>query len=195
MNDKAKSGSVIFSHLALCVADLARSRAFYCGALGFTAGEEYLSSGHRVAKLLECPASGFEGCFLRRGDTLLELLCYAEGAPGEVTPRRPQEHGFAHVGFTVDDIDTVTAAIERHGGALRTRLDHSFGSKPEQPRTIIMFCTDPDGNRIELIAHPSSAERDAHTAFLGLHQIGWPAGLEKTLAFSPHCNPPGQRAD
>jgi hypothetical protein len=31
-----------------------------------------------------------------------------------------------------------------------------------------VFCTDPDGNRIELIEHPASAEREAHTAFLGL---------------------------
>ena len=53
--------------------------------------------------------------------------------------------------FTVDDIGTVVAEIERHGGALRTRLDHSFGDKPAQPCTIIVFCTDPDGNRIELI--------------------------------------------
>ena len=37
-----------------------------------------LSSGPRVAKLLECSASGFAGCFLRRGDTLLELLAYAK---------------------------------------------------------------------------------------------------------------------
>jgi catechol 2,3-dioxygenase-like lactoylglutathione lyase family enzyme len=182
MKDKKSSGWTAFSHLALSVADLARSRAFYCGALGFTAGGEYRSSGPRVAKLLECPASGFAGCFLRRGDTLLELLCYEEGASGEVTPRRPQEHGFAHVSFTVDDIGTVVAEIERRGGALRTRLDHSFGDKPEQPRTTIVFCTDPDGNRIELIAHPASAERAAHAAFLGLQEIGWPAANQRPLS-------------
>jgi catechol 2,3-dioxygenase-like lactoylglutathione lyase family enzyme len=182
MKDKKSPGWTAFSHLALSVADLTRSRAFYCGALGFSAGEEYLSSGPRAAKLLECPASGFAGCFLRRGDALLELLCYAEGAPGEVTPRRPQEHGLAHVSFTVDDIGAVVAEIERYGGALRTRLDHSFGDKPEQPRTAIVFCTDPDGNRIELIAHPASAERAAHTAFLGLQEIGWPAANRRSLS-------------
>jgi catechol 2,3-dioxygenase-like lactoylglutathione lyase family enzyme len=175
------SGYSVFSHLALSVADLARSRAFYCGALGFSAGGEYRSSGPRMAKLLECPTSGFAGCFLRRGNTLLELLCYAEGVPGEVSPRRPQEHGFAHVSFAVDDIDTAVAEIERHGGALRTRLHHSFGDRPERPRTAIVFCTDPDGNRIELIAHPASAEREAHTAFLGLQEIGWPAADQRSL--------------
>jgi catechol 2,3-dioxygenase-like lactoylglutathione lyase family enzyme len=174
-------GYTVLSHLALSVANLAQSRAFYCGALGFTAAEEYRSSGPRMAKLLECPASGFAGCFLRRGDTLLELLCYAEGTPGAVTPRRPQEHGFAHVSFTVDDIDAVVAEIERHGGALRTRLDHSFGDTPQQPRTSIVFCTDPDGNRIELLVHPASAEREAHTAFLGLRGIGWPAADQRQL--------------
>jgi catechol 2,3-dioxygenase-like lactoylglutathione lyase family enzyme len=182
MRDKKGSERTVFSHLALSVADLARSRGFYCGALGFIAGEEYHSAGPRVAKLLECPASGFTGCFLRRGDTLLELLCYEEGAPGEVTPRRPQEHGFAHVSFMVDDIGAVVAEIEQRGGALSTRLDHSFGGKPEQPRTTIVFCTDPDGNRIELIAHPASAERAAHTAFLGLREIGWPAVNQRSLS-------------
>jgi catechol 2,3-dioxygenase-like lactoylglutathione lyase family enzyme len=175
------AGYPVFSHLALSVADLARSRAFYCGALGFSAGDGYRSSGPRMARLLECPPSGFAGCFLRRGDTLLELLCYAEGVPGEVSPRRPQEHGFAHVSFAVDDIDTMVAKIEPHGGTLRTRLDHSFGDEPEQPRTTIVFCTDPDGNRIELIAHPASAERAAHTAFLGLLEIGWPAAGQRSL--------------
>jgi catechol 2,3-dioxygenase-like lactoylglutathione lyase family enzyme len=180
MNDKNSRGYTVFSHLALSVTDLERSRAFYCGALGFTAGDEYRSSGPRMAKLLEAPASGFAGCFLRRGDTLLELLCWAEGTPAD-SPRREQEHGFAHVSFAVDDIDAAAAAIERHGGALRTRLDHSFGNRPEEPRTTIVFCTDPDGNRIELLAHPTSAERAAHTAFLGLRGIGWPAADQRSL--------------
>jgi catechol 2,3-dioxygenase-like lactoylglutathione lyase family enzyme len=164
----------MFSHLALSVANLARSRTFYCDALGFTAAEEYRSAGRRVAKLLEAPASGFAGCFLRRGNILLELLCYAEGAPRAVTPRQAQEYGFAHVSFTVDDIEAVVAEIERRGGAQRTRLDHSFGDT-SQAGTSIVFCTDPDGNRIELIEHPGPAERAAHAAFLGLGAIGWPA--------------------
>jgi catechol 2,3-dioxygenase-like lactoylglutathione lyase family enzyme len=182
MSDMKSPGCPAFSHLALSVADLARSRAFYCDAFGFTAGEEYRSSGRRMARLLEAPPSGFAGCFLRRGDTILELLCYAEGAPSAATPRRPQEHGFAHVSFAVDDVDTVVAAIERHGGKLRTRLDHSFGDTPQQPRTTIVFCTDPDGNRIELIAHPGSPERAAHTAFLGLRRIGWPAADQRSVS-------------
>jgi catechol 2,3-dioxygenase-like lactoylglutathione lyase family enzyme len=175
MNDKTRPRYTMFSHLALSVVDLERSRAFYCDALGFTAAEEYRSSGTRLAKLLEAPASGFAGCFLRRGDTLLELLCWAEGTPAADSPRREPEHGFAHVSFAVDDIDAVVAAIEWHGGALRTRLDHSFGDRPEEPRTTIVFCTDPDGNRIELLSHPTSAERAAHIEFLGLRGIGWPA--------------------
>jgi catechol 2,3-dioxygenase-like lactoylglutathione lyase family enzyme len=180
MTDKTDSGYTVFSHLALSVADLGRSRAFYCDALGFTAGAEYRSSGPRMARLLEAPASGFAGCFLRRGDTLLELLCWAEGTPAD-SPPREQAHGYAHVSFAVDDIDAVVAAIERNGGALRTRLDHSFGNKPEEPRTTIVFCTDPDGNRIELLTHPTSAERAAHIEFLGLPAIGWPAADQRSL--------------
>jgi catechol 2,3-dioxygenase-like lactoylglutathione lyase family enzyme len=170
------------SHLALSVADLVRSRTFYVEALGFTAGKDYASSGPRLAKLLEAPPTGFNGCFMRRGDFLLELLCWEEGKPTATTPRTPQEYGYAHVSFIVDDIDARVAAVERHGGAVRTRLYHSFGDTPEEPRTTIVFCTDPDGNRIELLAHPGPAERAAHVAFLGLQEIGWPATDSRRFA-------------
>ena len=164
-----------FSHLALSVADLQRSRAFYCDALGFRPGNEYSSAGPRMAKLMEAPTSGFTGCFLRRGDFFLELLAYADGSRAAEPPRRPEEYGFAHLSFVVGDIGGAVARIERHGGALRTRLDHSFRDAPERPRTVIVFCTDPDGNRIELIEHPDSSERAAHVEFLGLEPVGWPA--------------------
>ncbi|MFB7495884.1 hypothetical protein ACFC09_14470 [Streptomyces sp. NPDC056161] len=41
--------------------------------------------------------------------------------------------------------------------------------------TAIAFVLDPDGNRVELIWHPSAQEAAAHAAFLGLTDLGWPA--------------------
>jgi hypothetical protein len=40
---------------------------------------------------------------------------------------------------------------------------------------VIAFCLDPEGNRIELVSHPSLEEAAAHAGFLGLGELGWPA--------------------
>jgi catechol 2,3-dioxygenase-like lactoylglutathione lyase family enzyme len=166
------SDNSAFSHLALSVGDLEAMSGFYVRALGFEAGPVYQSAGRRVASLMEADKAGFRGCFLRRGYFLLELLEYAEGAEAATTPRDAQQHGYAHTSFLVDDIDAAIARVEAAGGSLRTRMDHSFVATDG---TALVFVLDPEGNRVELVAHPDAAESAAHAAYLGLDRVGWPA--------------------
>jgi catechol 2,3-dioxygenase-like lactoylglutathione lyase family enzyme len=165
--------SAALSHLALSVSDLDRLRRFYEEAFGFESAEVYESKGRRAAALMETSPDGFRGVFLRRGPVLIELLQYAGGAPGERVPRPAMEFGYAHISFIVDDAAAAAARVEAAGGQLRTRLEHHFSA--DGPETSIVFCTDPDGNRVELISHPTAAEAEAHAAYLGLDRIGWPA--------------------
>jgi glyoxylase I family protein len=161
-----------FSHLALSVGDLDAMAAFYVDAFGFEQGPTYQSAGRRLAGMMECEASGFRGVFLRSGEFLLELLQYIDDSAPAQSPRRAAEHGLAHISFVVDDVDAAVAKVEKAGGQLRTRLDHRFVG-PGQ--SVIVMCLDPEGNRIELISHPDAAEGDAHAAYLGLAELGWPA--------------------
>jgi catechol 2,3-dioxygenase-like lactoylglutathione lyase family enzyme len=163
---------IAYSHLAVSVADLERSREFYTQVLGFETGPVYRSAGRRVAGLMESSATSFTGVFLRLGDVLVELLEYDPSRAPARSPRRADEHGYAHVSLVVDDVEAVLAAASAHGGTVRTRFEHTFADG----RTAIAFLTDPDGNRIELIAHTTAGERDAHGAYLGLTGLGWPAG-------------------
>jgi predicted enzyme related to lactoylglutathione lyase len=160
-----------FSHLALVVGDIESMASFYADALGFRRGEPYTSAGRRVAGLMECDPQGFTGVFLSGGGLLLELLQYIDGTAPQARPRPANKRGFAHISFVADDIDAVLARVEAAGGSLRTRLDHRFAG-PEE--SIIEMCLDPEGNRIELVAHQSTAESDAHAAYLGLAGLGWP---------------------
>jgi catechol 2,3-dioxygenase-like lactoylglutathione lyase family enzyme len=159
-----------YSHLAVSVADLVRAQEFYCEVFGFAAAPAYRSAGRRVAALMESEATSFSGAFLRLGDVLVELLAYDPPLLPERSPRRPDEVGYAHVSLLVDDVDAVAEAAQARGGALRTRFEHTFADG----RTTIAFVLDPDGNRVELIAHSTPAERAAHAAFLGLPAVGWP---------------------
>ena len=171
-----------YSHLAICVADLDRGVEFYTKALGFTAGPGYTSAGRRVAALMECEAPSFGGAFLRLGGVFVELLAYDPSQAPARTPRRADEVGYAHISLVVDDIDAAVHAVEQRGGAQRTRFEISF----DDGRTIIVFVTDPDGNRVELIWHSTAGESRGHAAYLGLTGAGWPAaGLEPAAATGP----------
>ncbi|GGM64632.1 VOC family protein [Dactylosporangium sucinum] len=161
-----------FSHIALAVTEVEKLARFYVDALGFERGAPYAAAGRRVATLMDAEPDGFDGVFLRLGDVLLELLAYkTQPEPGE-RPRRASEPGFAHISFVVEDFDGTIAAVERAGGQLHRRLDHRYVGPGE---SAIAFCLDPDGNRFELVWHPSPEETEAHAGFLGLADLGWPA--------------------
>ena len=170
MNGPAPSSA--FSHLALAVGDLDAMAAFYTRTLGFSAGPPYASAGRRVAALMEGDVAGFRGIFLRRGDFLLELLEHANGTAAATVPRDAGEFGYAHTSFMVEDVAATVAEMEQLGGSRRTEFEHGVAG---EQTTIIAFCLDPEGNRIELVSHPNELEAAAHAGFLGLGGLGWPA--------------------
>lgn len=161
-----------FSHLALAVGDLDAMSAFYTRTLGFEAGIPYASAGRRVAALMEGDVAGFRGVFLRRGTFLLELLEHANGQAAATVPRDAGEFGYAHISFVVPDVAATLAEMEQLGARRRTEFEHGFAGEQS---TTIAFCLDPEGNRIELVSHPSALEAAAHAGYLGLSELGWPA--------------------
>lgn len=161
-----------FSHLALVVTDLEKLAGFYVHALGFERGAPWAAAGRRVADLMDVEPDGFDGLYLALGDFRLELLVYRTQAAPDERPRSAPRPGFAHISFVVDDFETAIAAAEAAGGRLHRRMEHSYVSHGQ---TAIAIILDPDGNRVELISHPSEEEAAAHAGFLGLTGIGWPA--------------------
>lgn len=162
----------MFSHIAVSVADLRRATDFYTRAFGYQAGRPYQAAGRRVAALMESDPPGFDAVFLRLDGLLLELIAHAQPIHPDHVPRRTTELGIAHLSFVVDDMAEVTGRVEAAGGRVRTRMQHEF---EPGPAAEIVFCTDPDGTRIELIEHPDRAQAAAHREFLGLTEVGWPA--------------------
>jgi glyoxylase I family protein len=143
---------ITVSHIGICVADLEQSRAFYVEALGF---EE--SGAHRVGPefgdLMEIEGLDVRSLMLTRDGVTIELLAF--DAPGHVGSGRRKamnELGFTHLSLRVDDVDEVAAAIERFGGTalVATRTPLEMG----EAHLDFVYCTDPDGVRIELMKLP-----------------------------------------
>lgn len=138
-----------FSHFGICVRDLERSLAFYCGALGFEKAESH-EIGPEFAALMDLSDVAVTSQFIRRGPTAIELLAFREPRPfGEQIRRAVNQLGLTHLSFRVDDVRATAASIVEFGGSVvessRTTIDLG-GTALE-----FVYCTDPDGVRVELM--------------------------------------------
>ena len=87
---------------------------------------------------------------MQLGEVTLELLGFGNVEVMEPAHPRPMnQRGFTHLTLAVDDVDEVLERIEKFGGTVRreTRVDSPFGP--------IVFCSDPDGVRIEVMQQMS----------------------------------------
>ena len=136
-----------FSHLGLCVSDLARSQRFYCEGLGFAEALRLEFAGEPSATLLGLPGVRFAAVYLRRDGLLLELLHYtAPAATGERAPRAMNALGLTHVSLRVTGVDAIALRLVALGGrALEPTRIHN----PKLGANAI-FVLDPDGTRVEL---------------------------------------------
>jgi lactoylglutathione lyase len=138
-----------FSHFGICVSDLDRSLRFYCDGLGFEKAESH-AIGHDFAALMDLPEVAVTSQFVRRGHVAIELLAFEDPAPFGDGERRPlNQLGLTHLSFHVEDLAATTARILEHGGTVvetsRTSID--LGAT----QLSFVYCTDPDGVRIELM--------------------------------------------
>jgi lactoylglutathione lyase len=138
-----------FSHFGICVSDLERSLRFYCEALGFEKAESH-TIGSDFAALMDLPDVSVTSQFIRRGPTAIELLAFDEPAAfGERERRAVHQLGLTHLSFRVRDLAATEARIVDLGGAVvessRTTVD--LGGTPLR----FLYCTDPDGVRVELM--------------------------------------------
>lgn len=138
-----------FSHFGICVSNLARSIPFYCDALGFEKAESH-EIGSEFARLMDLPDVTVTSQFIRKGTTSVELLGFTEPVPfGDTSPRAINQLGLTHLSFRVNDVAAVAAKVVELGGAIletsRTTIDLG-GTALE-----FLYCTDPDGVRIELM--------------------------------------------
>jgi lactoylglutathione lyase len=142
-----------FSHFGICVSDLERSLRFYCEALGFTVAESH-AVGDEFGPLMELDGVALRSQFVRRDSITIELLQFTSPDPiGEPVRRPMNQLGLTHLSVRVDDVDAVATLVESLGGTVVTGTRTTFDLPGH--RLDFLYCTDPDGVRIELMHLPS----------------------------------------
>jgi lactoylglutathione lyase len=145
--------SLHVSHVGICVSDPDRAQRFYTEALGFEPAASF-EVGPEFGRLMEIEGVQVESRFLKRDGLAIELLHYREPGHTGSGERRPvNQLGFTHLCLRVDDVDAVATRVAAHGG---TVLDHTRTTFEggDGPSMDFVYCTDPDGVRIELMQSP-----------------------------------------
>lgn len=141
----SQDSAMAFSHVGICVSDLERSTRFYTEALGFVLSHS-VDAGPPFDILAELPNFKLRASFLRRDGVMIELLYNERPVAVGSSERRPMNQlGLTHLAFSIDDLAAVSERIVKYGGRAYPHTKVNVAPVGE-----FMFCTDPDGTRIEL---------------------------------------------
>ncbi len=140
---------ITLSHVGVCVSDLEHSTAFYRDGLGFTVRADH-TVGTEFGPLMEVDRPDLRSRFIERDGTSIELLHFlAPGHLGDGARREVNRLGLTHMCLNVTDIDAVAERITAAGGSV---LADTWTSIPMGDAELrLVYCTDPDGTRIELM--------------------------------------------
>ncbi len=148
-----------FSHIGVCVSDLVRAVDFYTNVFGFAAGQLI---GGQPNPRIDSPDNIVLGIneeltvssqFLRLDNQVIELLYFRKPVASGPSLARPMNQlGLTHLSLNVSDPDAVCRDVEIWGGKVlyETKAHFAFGEN----KGFLMFATDPDGTRVELMCFP-----------------------------------------
>jgi shikimate kinase/catechol 2,3-dioxygenase-like lactoylglutathione lyase family enzyme len=140
------------SHVGVCVTDLERSLRFWRDGLGFTPTDAF-DVGAEFGRLMELEDVALRSQFLRRDGVTVELLHFTSPPTEGDGARRPlNKPGLTHLSVRVVDVDAAAARVAQTGGSVLDATRTTFGEGAGL--TDFVYCTDPDGTRVELMRIP-----------------------------------------
>ena len=152
MPSPTPAGGIALANVTIAVGDLEKSTKFY-QALGFTAGDAHQPPVALAAKTLGIsPTSKLDIRFISRDGMFIELVHLTPAATKPASSGVAGQLGLAALAFRVDDVARVAGLIKQNGGTVVEDSRASVGQAPHT--TDFLFCTDPDGTRLELVSLP-----------------------------------------
>jgi glyoxylase I family protein len=141
-------------HAGIVVSDLERAAEFYGRWFGFdVVGSFEFDDDEWMNAMTGFSVARGRALHLRGENAYLELFAFDEPGPGSIGPVGASGPGITHVGFEVDDVHALHAAMAAAGVDLL--------SGPQDPRdgSRALYGRDPDGNLFELmqLGGPSAA--------------------------------------
>jgi len=164
---------------ALCISELDQATRFYADGLGFQPvglpDAATTTQGSRLTSQLVRNAQG------------ITLKLYEFERPVGVGPRERRKNnqfGLTHLAFYVDDVDAWAGRIAGAGGLVFRHTRATFRDNG----TTMMYCTDADGIRIELMQAPGERQRFSHSGICMDNTPKWMGFYGELFGFLPAEN-------
>ncbi len=139
-------------HIAINVADMERTTRFYTEAFGFTASPPITPDG-QAARIFGLPTPiEVKARFLSLGS--VRVLVRQFDKPKYAGPARDLPviyPGWGDIALRVGDLEQVLGKVRRLGGTVLENTRTLEGT-PDKPGPEVVFVTDPDGARVELVS-------------------------------------------
>ncbi len=134
---------VRFNWVGLAVTDLARSRRFYEGLLGFTYQRELAPPDEGTSTICRVPSpTNLTAVYLVLDGFVLELLHWDREGNPPAAEHPMNQPGLTHLSVTVGDLRGIVAKVAEYGGTVLDETDVG---------AAVCIC-DPDGQVVELLA-------------------------------------------
>ena len=178
--------AIRLSHRGLCVGDFAQSLRFYRDGLGFSEAEHFAMDDPALSTVMEVEGAKIRAQMVRNAQGVaLELLQFVQPPASGPRERRPNnQYGLTHLAFYVDDMDETAARVREAGGRVHEQTKGFF----PQGNTTMMYCTDPDGARIELMHNPDIPARFSHSGICVTDIDRSMRFFDKAIGFAPAEN-------
>ncbi len=153
--------AIRLSHRGMCVSDIETSVRFYSEGLGFAPAEQFAMDDPALSTVMEVPGAVIRAQMVRNPQGVtFELLQFVRPEASGPRERRPNnQYGLTHLAFYVDEMDEAAERIRAAGGRVYA---HTRATFPEG-NTTMMYCTDPNGVRVELMHNPDVPGRFSHS--------------------------------
>ena len=131
-------------HTGIVVKNIEKAVNFYRDVLGLRLISYITESGSHLDNCLNLENVSIEIAKLQADDNIIvELLCYKNPLSKERS-NRINDFGISHIAFTIENLDSFYNS---------NKEQINFSHPPEifSSTVKMTFCTDPDGNHIELV--------------------------------------------
>jgi diaminopimelate decarboxylase len=138
-------------HVAITVADLDRSLAFYGDVLGLRVLDRGPIDPELTERMTGLPDADVEYADVELGTRTLELLCHRTLDPRRSAAGRPERPGSVHIGLTVDDARRVHERLTDRGFPPLSEPQTLPDDGSDWSGCVIFYVRDPDGVMLEIV--------------------------------------------
>ena len=154
--DAGPPRTIAADHTGITVSNLERALAFWRDVLGFELSHRPHQTGDLASEITGVPGAEISIAVLKGYGHKIELLEYlAPPDRNQHVDLRPCDVGFAHVAFTVDNLDAVVSAIAGSGWKAAGK-PQTLRAGPNAGKRVV-YVRDPDGTTIEFMQPVASA--------------------------------------